>query len=32
LKIWPVDNAVGNVRNKGPQLITPISPSLFETV
>jgi putative SOS response-associated peptidase YedK len=29
LKIWPVDKAVGNVRNKGPQLITPISSSLF---
>jgi putative SOS response-associated peptidase YedK len=22
LKIWPVDKAVGNVKNKGPQLIT----------
>jgi putative SOS response-associated peptidase YedK len=29
LKIWPVDNAVGNVRNKGPQLIRPINPPLF---
>jgi putative SOS response-associated peptidase YedK len=24
LKIWPVDKAVGNVRNKGRQLITPL--------
>jgi putative SOS response-associated peptidase YedK len=24
LKIWPVDKAVGNVRNKGPQLIIPV--------
>jgi putative SOS response-associated peptidase YedK len=31
LKVWPVDNAVGNVRNKGPQLIAP-RPFLFETV
>ena len=28
LKIWPVDNAVGNVRNTGPQLIKPIQPAL----
>jgi putative SOS response-associated peptidase YedK len=33
LKAWPVDKSVGNVRNKGPQLITPIDASLFgETV
>jgi hypothetical protein len=33
LKSWPVDKSVGNVRNKGPQLITPIDASLFgETV
>ena len=33
LKIWPVDNAVGNVRNKGPQLVKRLEPSLFgETV
>ncbi len=25
LKIWPVDKAVGNVRNKGPQLIAPLN-------
>jgi putative SOS response-associated peptidase YedK len=24
LKIWPVDNKVGNVRNTGPQLLRPI--------
>jgi putative SOS response-associated peptidase YedK len=24
LKIWPVDNAVGNVRNRGPQLVRPL--------
>ena len=24
LKIWPVDKRVGNVRNKGPQLATPV--------
>jgi putative SOS response-associated peptidase YedK len=29
LKIWPVDKAVGNVRNKGAQLLTPVSSSLF---
>ena len=29
LKIWPVDNAVGNVRNKGPQLIAPLAPTLL---
>jgi putative SOS response-associated peptidase YedK len=29
LKIWPVDNAVGNVRNKGPRLITPLAPTLL---
>jgi hypothetical protein len=28
LKIWPVDRIVGNVRNKGPQLAMPISPSM----
>ena len=33
LKAWPVDKSVGNVRNKGPQLITPVDPSLFgETI
>jgi putative SOS response-associated peptidase YedK len=26
LKIWPVDNKVGNVRNTGPQLIQPVDP------
>jgi putative SOS response-associated peptidase YedK len=26
LKIWPVDNKVGNFRNNGPQLIRPIEP------
>jgi putative SOS response-associated peptidase YedK len=26
LKIWPVDNNVGNVRNAGPQLIHPLAP------
>ena len=25
LKIWPVDKAVGNVRNKGAQLLTPVA-------
>jgi putative SOS response-associated peptidase YedK len=29
LKIWPVDNAVGNVRNKGPQLLRPLEPALL---
>jgi putative SOS response-associated peptidase YedK len=29
LKIWPVDNAVGNVRNKGSQLIRPTEPALL---
>jgi putative SOS response-associated peptidase YedK len=29
LKIWPVDNNVGNVKNNGPGLLTPLSPSLF---
>ena len=29
LKIWPVDNKVGNVRNKGRELIVPVSPTLF---
>ncbi len=29
LKIWPVDNLVGNVRNKGPQLIRPLEPVLL---
>jgi putative SOS response-associated peptidase YedK len=24
LKIWPVDNKVGNVRNTGPQLMRPL--------
>jgi putative SOS response-associated peptidase YedK len=24
LKIWPVDNKVGNVRSTGPQLLRPI--------
>jgi putative SOS response-associated peptidase YedK len=28
LKIWPVDNAVGNVRNTGPELIRPLEPEL----
>jgi putative SOS response-associated peptidase YedK len=26
LKIWPVDNKIGNVRNTGPQLIQPLEP------
>jgi putative SOS response-associated peptidase YedK len=26
LKIWPVDKAVGNVRNTGPQLVRPLEP------
>ena len=30
LKAWPVDKSVGNVRNKGPQLIAPTTGSLFE--
>ena len=30
LKSWPVDKSVGNVRNKGPQLIHPVSPALFD--
>jgi putative SOS response-associated peptidase YedK len=25
LKIWPVDRMVGNVRNKGPQMLMPVS-------
>ena len=29
LKIWPVDKMVGNVKNKGAHLMTPVSPSLF---
>jgi len=29
LKIWPVDNMVGNVRNKVPQLIRPLEPALL---
>ena len=29
LKIWPVDNMVGNVRNKGPQLIRPLERALL---
>ena len=33
LNAWPVDKSVSDVRNKGPQLITPIDASLFgETV
>jgi putative SOS response-associated peptidase YedK len=24
IKIWPIDKAVGNVKNKGPQLIMPV--------
>jgi putative SOS response-associated peptidase YedK len=37
LKIWPVDRAVGNVRNNGPQLILPVSskekvPAKFDRV
>ncbi len=28
LKIWPVDKAVGNVRNNGPQLLKPIEAEL----
>jgi putative SOS response-associated peptidase YedK len=26
LKIWPVDNKVGNVRNTGPELVRPLEP------
>ena len=26
IKIWPVDNKVGSVRNTGPQLIVPVAP------
>ncbi len=26
LKIWPVDNKVGNVRNTGPELTRPLEP------
>jgi putative SOS response-associated peptidase YedK len=29
LKVWPVDNAVGNVRNNGPQLIRPLESTLL---
>jgi putative SOS response-associated peptidase YedK len=29
LKIWPVDNKVGNVRNTGPELIRPLEPALI---
>lgn len=29
LKIWPVDNAVGSVRNKGAELVLPIDDPLF---
>jgi hypothetical protein len=29
LKIWPVDNAVGNVRNKRPPLIKPVETTLL---
>jgi putative SOS response-associated peptidase YedK len=29
LKIWPVNNMVGNVRNNGPQLIRPREPALL---
>jgi putative SOS response-associated peptidase YedK len=28
LKIWPVDKAVGNVKNNGPQLVRPITMEL----
>jgi len=28
LKIWPVDNRVGNVRNTGPGLVQPLEPEL----
>jgi putative SOS response-associated peptidase YedK len=33
VKVWPVDNKVGNVKNTGPGLVTPlrpVSPLLFE--
>jgi putative SOS response-associated peptidase YedK len=29
LKIWPVDNKVGNVRNAGPDLILPLEEPLL---
>ena len=29
LKIWPVDNKVGNVRNTGPDLILPLEEPLL---
>jgi hypothetical protein len=29
LKTWPVDKAVGNVKNTGPQLAMPLSGNLF---
>lgn len=25
IKIWPVDNRVGNVRNNGPDLVVPVA-------
>jgi putative SOS response-associated peptidase YedK len=29
LKIWRVDNTVGNVRNTGPELILPLEETLL---
>jgi putative SOS response-associated peptidase YedK len=29
LKIWPVDKAVGNVKNNGPRLVDPLAEGLF---
>jgi putative SOS response-associated peptidase YedK len=29
LKVWPIDKAVGNVKNQGPQLIRPVEPRLL---
>jgi hypothetical protein len=25
MKIWPVEKAVGNIKSKGPQLVSPIN-------
>src|ERR1700733_15410511 len=30
LRIWPVDKAVRNVKNQGPQLIRPLEPRLLK--
>jgi putative SOS response-associated peptidase YedK len=31
LKIWPVDKAVGNVKNMGPQLLNPVAAGPYAT-